>query len=148
VRLLLVPVAAALALLAACGSDGEGGEVEVTLTEWSVTTDKELVPEGPIDFDIKNDGEREHEFLVIRTDTPPDELPTNDDGSLDEDGPDVDVEEELEDIEDGDDTSRTWGLDPGLYVLACNIVEEIDDVETSHFAEGMRTAFEVTEDED
>jgi hypothetical protein len=148
VRLLLALTLAALIVLAACGSDEEGGEVEVTLTEFSVTTDKESVPEGPIDFDVKNEGEREHEFLVIRTDTPPDDLPTNDDGSLDEDGPDVDVEEDLDDIEDGDDTSRTWDLEPGLYVLACNIVEEIDDEETSHFAEGMRTAFEVTEDEE
>jgi hypothetical protein len=145
VRLLFAIVILLTFALAACSSDEEGGEVQVTLTEWSVTADKESVPEGPIDFDIKNDGEREHEFLLIRTDTPADELPTNDDGSVDEDGPDVDVAEDLDDIEDGEDTSRTWDLDPGLYVMVCNIVEDIDGEETSHFAEGMRAELEVTE---
>ena len=147
-RLLLAMATAALfALLVACGSEGEGGEVKFTLTEFAVAADKASVPEGPIDFDIDNEGEREHEFVIVRTEIPGDELPTNaDDGSFDEDAPGVDVEQEIEDIEDGTDTSRSYTLDPGAYVFLCNIVEEIAGVETSHFAEGMYVNFEVTED--
>lgn len=147
-RFLVLPAAAALfALLAACGSEGEGGEVDVTLTEFSVETNKESLPEGPIDFTIQNDGQREHEVVIVRTDIAIDELPTNDDGSFDEDAAGVDVEEEIEEIEDGDETGRSYTLDPGAYILLCNIVEEIDDVETSHFAEGMATEFTITEEE-
>jgi hypothetical protein len=144
-----VPAAALLfsLILAACGSEGEGGEVEITLTEWSVETNKDSLPEGPIEFTVKNEGEREHELVIVRTDIPADELPAKDDGSLDEDAAGVDVEHEIEEIEDGDDAGRTYSLDPGAYVLLCNIVEEIDGEETSHYAQGMRTEFTITEDE-
>jgi len=147
VRLLLALAAAVpLAILAACGSEGEGGEAEFTLTEFEITADKASLPEGPIDFNINNDGEREHEFVIVRTDIPGDELPTGDDGSFDEDAPGVDVEQEIEDIGGGDETSRSYTLDPGAYVFLCNIVEDIDGTETSHFANGMFLDFQVTED--
>jgi hypothetical protein len=148
VRSLVLPAALLLgALFVACGSTGEGGDLEITLTEWSVETDVDTLPEGPITFDITNDGEREHELLIVRTDIPAPELPTNEDGSLDEDAGGVDVEREIEDIESGDETSRSYTLDPGTYVLLCNIVEDIDGAETSHFAEGMSAPFTVTEDD-
>jgi uncharacterized cupredoxin-like copper-binding protein len=145
---LLFPLAVLFAALAvACGDEGEGGDVHVTLSEWSVTLDKESVTEGPIDFDLANDGEREHEFVIIQTDIPAGDLPTNEDGSVDEDAAGVDVEQEVEDLEDGEETSRTYSLDPGHYALICNIVEDIDGEETSHYDQGMFTDLELTEDE-
>jgi hypothetical protein len=135
-----------IALLAACGSEGEGGDLDLTLSEWSVVTDVEDLPEGPITIDVHNRGEREHELVIVRTDIPASELPVKEDGSFDEDASGVDVQQEIEEIESGDDTSRSYTLDPGSYVLLCNIVEEIDGTETSHFAEGMSTPFTVTED--
>ena len=147
-RILVLPAALLLViLLAACGSTGEGGDLEVTLTEWSVDTDVDSLPEGPITFDIENAGEREHELLIVRTNTPGAELPTEDDGSVNEDAAEVDVQHDIDDIEDGDKTSRSYTLDPGSYVLLCNIVEDIDGVETSHFAEGMWVEFTITADE-
>jgi hypothetical protein len=143
----LLVLSGAILLLVACGDEGEGGEVHVTLTEWSITTDKESVPEGPIDIDLTNDGEREHELLIIRTDLPADQLPTNEDGSVDEDGAEVDVEQDIDDLDDNSDTSRTYSLDAGKYALICNIVEDIDGTETSHYDMGMHTDFEITEDE-
>jgi len=50
-------------------------------------------------------------------------------------------------LEAGDETSRSYSLDPGNYVLLCNIVEDIDGTETSHYAQGMWTEFTVTLDE-
>jgi hypothetical protein len=143
----LCAVSALVIFLVACGDEGEGGDLEVTLSEFSVEIDEESLEEGPITFDIDNQGEREHELLIVRTDVAADELPVNDDGSVDEDAGGVDVQQEIEEIESGDDTSRDYTLSPGAYVLLCNIVEEIDGTQTSHYAEGMHTEFTVTEQE-
>ena len=147
-RILVLPAALLLViLLAACGSTGEGGDVEVTLDEYSVVTDVDSLPEGPIKFDIKNAGDIEHELLIVRSDIPGAELPTKDDGSVDEGAGGVDVKHDIDDIEEGDETSRSFALDPGNYVLLCNIVEDIDGTETSHYARGMWTEFTITVDE-
>ncbi len=147
-RILALPAALLLViLLAACGTSGEGGDLNVTLDEWSIVTDVDTLPEGPIKFDVKNDGEREHELLIVRTDIPGADLPTKDNGSFDDDAGGVDVKHDIDDIEEGDETSRSYTLDPGSYVLLCNIVEDIDGTQTSHFAQGMWTEFTITRDE-
>jgi hypothetical protein len=148
VRLLfLLGVSIGALALAACGDSGEGGEVGVTLKEWEVILDTESVPEGPVEFTIENNGEETHEFVIIKTDIDPGDLPTADDGSVDEDAPDIDVKQEVEDIENGDKTGRTYQLDPGSYALICNIVDENDGESIAHYGEGMYAALEVTEDE-
>jgi hypothetical protein len=147
VRLIVVLGAgAALALLAACGDEGEGGEVDVTLQEWSIETDVDTLPKGPIEITVENDGELEHELLIIQTDIAADDLPTKDDGSIDEGAPGVEVKREIEDISSGDRTGRTYELDPGSYVFACNIVSDVDGEEISHYANGMATGFTITEE--
>ncbi|MEO6198226.1 MAG: hypothetical protein ABIP58_09015 [Dehalococcoidia bacterium] len=145
-RLLILPALALTALfLVACGDSGEGGKIEVTLTEWEISIDKDSVPRGPIEFTIKNDGDETHEFVVIKTDIAADELETTDDGSVDEDAPDIDVKQEVEDIESGDKTGRTYELDAGSYVLICNIVDEEDGETESHYENGMRQGLAVEE---
>ncbi len=148
-RILVLPAALSLMiLLAACASDtGEGGDLDVVLNEYSVVTDVDTLPEGPIKFDIKNAGEIEPELLLVRSDIPGAELPTKDDGSFDEGAGGVDVEREIDDLEAGAETSRSYELDPGNYVLVCNIVEEIDGTETSHYALGMWTELTITPEE-
>ncbi len=146
-RLLLVlPAALVIGAFAACGDTGEGGEVEITLqdgqTPWTMVADVESLPKGPIEITIENDGSQEHEVLIIKTDIAPDELPTNDDGSINEDAPDLDVQHRIEDIGDGDRTGRTYEMDPGKYVFACNIVKD----GTAHYKQGLWTAFTITEE--
>ncbi len=144
-RILVLPASLFLViLLAACSSGGgEGGDLDVVLDEYSVVTDLDALPEGPIKFDIKNDGAVEHELLIVRSDIPGAELPTKDNGSFDDGAGGVDVQREIEDIEAGDKTSRSYELDPGNYVLLCNIV----DGETSHYALGMWTQLTITPEE-
>ena len=149
-RILVLPAALLLViLLAACSSSGggEGGDLDVALDEYSVVTNLNTLPEGPIKFDLKNDGDLKHELLIVRSDIPGDELPTKDDGSFDDGAGGVDVKREVEDIEAGEKTSRSYALDPGKYVLLCNIVEDIDGIETSHYAQGMWTELTITPDE-
>jgi hypothetical protein len=147
--LLLGPIAAfALLAAAACGDTGEGGEITVTLTDDSLTVAPASVPKGPIEIAIKNEGEKQHSLLIIKTSIPADELPTEEDGSVDTGGADIDVQHEVDEIDDGDDTSRTYEMDPGTYVLISNDVQEENDVKTADYAEGMYASLTVTEDDE
>jgi hypothetical protein len=138
---LLVP---ALLLASACSDEsGEDSTVDVTLTEFEVVANPDSVPEGDVTFDVENNGEETHELVVVKTDFDAGELPTEDDGSVDEGADGVDVIGETNEIDAGDNDSRTFNLDPGNYVLLCNLVED----DESHYQEGMRTPFEVTQAE-
>jgi hypothetical protein len=82
-----------------------------------------------------------HEFVVIRTDLDPTELPTDETGAVDESGQGIEVVDEIEDIAVGENPSLTVDLDSGSYVLICNIYDKAE--QESHYQEGMRTGFTV-----
>ncbi|MEK7247808.1 MAG: hypothetical protein AAB092_04990 [Chloroflexota bacterium] len=146
-KLFLVLCAALAALLATgCSDTSGGGQLNVTLDEWKITLDKTSLPEGPIEFTIKNDGEKQHEFIILRTDIAPGELPTNDDGSADVNAPDVDELHTVEELDDGDETGRTYTLDAGKYVFIDNTVEEENGAKVSHYDQGMRVGFTITKE--
>jgi len=143
---LMIGLFATIALfVVACGDSGEGGKVNVTMKEGSLTVDPASVPKGPVEFAIKNEGQKKHSLLIIRTSIPPGELPTKDDGSVDTGAADVDVQHEIDEINDGDDTSRTYQMDPGTYVLISNTVQEENDVKTADYSLGMYASLTVTE---
>ncbi len=137
---LLVATALPILLLTACGDEAKKSTVEVTLSEWQVAADPDSVPEGDVTFNVDNEGDETHELLVVRTDFDPAELPTKDNGSVDEGADGIDVVGETDDIDSGDDDSRIFELDAGNYVLMCNLVEDGE----SHYQMGMHTSFEVT----
>jgi uncharacterized cupredoxin-like copper-binding protein len=142
---LFVYLTAAVVLLTAvaCG-DGGGGDIGVTLREWEVAPEETSVDAGEVTFDIENVGDETHEFVVVRTDLDPAELPTAEDGSVDEEGEGIEPVDEVEDIPSGESGELTVDLDEGSYVLFCNIVEEEEGGEVeSHYQNGMRTAFTV-----
>ena len=141
-RKLVVAGILSLSVLPACSGDGGGGSVDVTLQEFAVSTDPASIGAGEVTFDATNDGPDDtHEFVVIRTDLAPTELPTDETGSVDEAGEGIEVIGEIEDVEVGESASVTLDLDAGAYVLICNIYDE--DEQESHYLEGMRTAFTV-----
>jgi hypothetical protein len=61
--------------------------------------DPDSAPAGDITFDITNDAEQTHEFVVFQTDLAEDQLPTDEDGNVDEAGEGVELVDEVEDIE-------------------------------------------------
>lgn len=147
-RFALIPalLAATVLAFAACGDEGEGGEVDIVLKEWAVEPSVNTLPDGPITFNTKNEGsDEDHELVIIKTDFAADELPVNDDGSVDEDASGLDVKGEVREVEPGDDSSGSYTLDPGKYALICNLVSEVDGQDTAHYGKGMRAAFTVTE---
>jgi uncharacterized cupredoxin-like copper-binding protein len=128
--ILIVPV------LAACGGPAK---VDAGLTTYAITLDKNSVPSGEVTFNIHNDAtDLTHEFVVFQTDLPADQLPLNDEGIVDEEAAGITLIDEVEDIEPGMSSELTVNLDPGNYVLVCNV-----DSEEMHYQHGMYVAFTV-----
>lgn len=134
--LLLKPLAAAsvVVLLVAACSGGESGGVAVTLDEFSVKADPASVPSGETTFDIRNTGSVEHDFVVLDVDRDPDDLPL-DKGKVDTKARGIEELGHVHTIRSGQETTETIDLDPGSYLLICNI--------EGHFQSGMHTAFRV-----
>ncbi len=130
--------------LAACGGDDGGDSIDVALSEWLVTADPGSAGDGEIEFRGNNRGVETHELVVVRAENAA-ALPTDDDGAVDE----TQFEEgvligEIEDIEASSSKTVKLDLQPGSYVLFCNITEEESDgTIESHFQKGMHTDFEV-----
>jgi uncharacterized cupredoxin-like copper-binding protein len=114
----------------------------VTLQEWSVLPEVASADAGEITFHVTNDGPEDvHEFVVIKTDLAPGDLPTDETGSVDEEGEGMEVMGEVEDLAIDASEDLTLTLEAGNYVLLCNIYSE--DEQEAHYEEGMRTAFTV-----
>lgn len=130
-KLFVVPAAAALALTV--GSCGGGGGIGATLADFSITLDESSAPAGDVTFDVTNEAEQPHEFVVFKTDLAEDQLPTDEDGNVDENGEGVELIDEIEDIAPGDNPSLTVSLDAADYVIICNL--------PGHYGQGMHTSF-------
>jgi uncharacterized cupredoxin-like copper-binding protein len=141
-RLFVAPAAVALALtVGSCG--GGGGTVNVTLQEFSVGTDPTTTEAGEVVFEATNEGPNDvHEFVVFRTDLGAADLPTDENGAVDETGEGIELIGEIEDVAVGETKSVTLDLEAGNYVLICNIWDE--EEQESHYQEGMRTTFTVS----
>jgi uncharacterized cupredoxin-like copper-binding protein len=132
----------------AIGADGSGGgpsTLRVELGQWHIDTDA-TVAAGDVTFEVFNGGTMVHEMLVLKTDTPADQLPITDAGD-----PPVPVATGADKVSEDDSigetgapdmqpgTTRTFtikDMTPGHYVLVCNIA--------GHYANGMRADLTVT----
>jgi uncharacterized cupredoxin-like copper-binding protein len=134
-RAISVASIGALTLLSLSACGGDDGGIGVTLADFSVTPDENSAPAGDVTFDVTNDAEQTHEFVVVKTDLAEGELPLDDEGNVSEEGEGMEVVDEIEDIEGGSDESLTVNLDSGSYVLICNL--------PGHYAQGMHASFTV-----
>lgn len=150
----LVTVLAGVAVASvSCGDDSESspsatGEtsatrVDVTQKEFTITAAPASAKAGEVRFFVKNTGKEVHELVVVKSDAEPGELPTYGPtdtpaeghvvGDVNED--ELTSEGEVEDIDAGATKDATFVLEPGNYLLICNL--------PTHYAEGMRAAFTV-----
>jgi len=130
-------------LLAAC-SAAPSKDIKATLEEWKITLSPTTGGAGEVTFTIDNIGEKDHEFVVVKTDLAPDKLPTvqegEDKGIVDEEGTGFTAIGELEDILAGtDNNEKKLTLDAGHYVIFCNVHDE----DLVHYQKGMHTEFTV-----
>jgi uncharacterized cupredoxin-like copper-binding protein len=99
-----------------------GTPVNVLLEDFKVKRDATAVPAGNISFRILNHGPTTHELIVVRTDRAPDKLPLQDDGlTVDEEGPGVELLDEVGGLDIDDRQTLDVRLTPGHYVLYCNL---------------------------
>jgi len=127
---LIVPI------LTACGGPTK---VDVALTTYKIVMSTNSAKAGEIVFHVHNDAtDLLHEFVIFKTDLPPDQLPVNAEGAVDEEGAGVTHIDEVE-VEVGASADLTVTLEPGNYVMICNI----NDNNEMHYAHGMTVAFTV-----
>ena len=105
--------------------------------EWKISTNTPSHAAGPITFYLDNQGNIDHEFVIIRTDLKGRELVANVDPAtmrLDEET--LTSPGEYGDLATGVTGTFTIDLPAGHYVLMCNIA--------SHYQLGMYVDLEVT----
>jgi len=131
-----------------CKPVGDAGaadtKVAVELSEWKVAPGQASVKPGRITFEAANVGVDAHELVVVRADDPA-TLPQAVDGTVDEGRlPAGALVGEIEAFPAKQRCQGTFALTAGRYALFCNILEtEADGTKENHYANGMRTGFEV-----
>lgn len=136
------------AAAAACEPVGDPAtadrRVTALLDEFTVQPETSSVPAGRIAFTARNVGAEPHELVVVRAENAA-ALPVTQDGSMAEDQlRPGQLVGEIEEFPAGQDCTGVFELQPGSYVLLCNIVETENGMTESHFEEGMSTEFTVT----
>jgi uncharacterized cupredoxin-like copper-binding protein len=149
----LIGVFVAVALVGCSSSNGddssgnEGGGVTVADGETGTPVTVEVgenadgtyfmnvgpstVAAGPVTFTMNNTGTGQHEMVVLKTDTPADQLEV-DDHRVSE----ADSAGEVGETDGGETGTVTLDLEPGNYVLVCNIA--------NHYEKHMYSPFTVT----
>ena len=127
---------------AAASPAGVASSVNVTLQEWAVVPDADSASAGTVTFTVNNTGPEDvHEFVILKTDLDAAALPVDATGAVTEEGEGIAVVDEIEDIPVGTTQELSVTLEPGKYVLLCNIYSE--EEQEAHYKMGMRTAFTV-----
>jgi uncharacterized cupredoxin-like copper-binding protein len=142
-----VPVVAGL-LFAGCGASkgsdvptsaattsqsttASGNTLTVKMADYSFTPSNPTVKAGALTITAPNDGQIQHELVVLKTDQNSASLPQKG-AEVDEDGLEakgVENEGEITDVAPGQSKSTDFKLTAGKYVMICNV--------PGHYAQGM-----------
>ncbi len=106
--------------------------VAVSLSEWKITGPAGAgigpLKTGDVTFNVHNDGQIQHEFVLVKSDADPSSFPVKDDFKFDEEAAGASPGE-TGNIDPGQAKTVTIRLDAGRYVFFCNI--------PSHYQQGM-----------
>jgi uncharacterized cupredoxin-like copper-binding protein len=130
-RKLLAGLALAFLLASALAACGGSGADNADIKSYEIDLARSTVSSGQVTFHVNNvttDNET-HEFVIVKTDLASGDLPVDADGNVDEDQ--INVVDEVEDLEPGNSEDLTVNLEPGHYVIMCNV--------EGHYKQGMHT---------
>lgn len=137
-------------LLISCSAPAgaTGTVVTASLKEWEIKLTSADLKSGDITFNLTNNGDKEHEFIVRKTDLKADSLPLvesgDDTGRIDEESTaltEVGNPSEVAVVPSGSTgLSLRLNLKPGHYVLFCNL--KVEDL--LHYQKGMHIDFTVS----
>jgi caa(3)-type oxidase subunit IV len=113
-----------------------GQVIDVREISFQIQFSQYTAQAGPVTFHIVNGADDMlHEFILIQSDQPADQLPTDDTtGRVKEDA--VTIITSAEDIPPSQSRNVTVNLAAGHYVIVCNL--------PGHYEQGMRVDFNVT----
>lgn len=127
--------AALMQLLTACGGGGAGGDdassVPATLHDGAIELSQATVPAGRVRLMVENQGTMTHEIEVFAGDDT--EIPVSNNVA---DTSGMELVDEVEDIAPGLTPTLDLDLEPGDYVVICNL--------PGHYEMGMVTKLTVT----
>ena len=111
-------------------------KINVTAKEMLFQLSSATAPAGLVEFVVKNEGQKPHEFVVLKNDFTDKKLPLKG-GNLAEDAKGLKNVGELNEskLTSGATQILQLNLTPGRYLLVCNL--------PGHFQAGMKTEFTV-----
>ena len=120
--LAMLALAVPLALARRQEPTPSGTPVNVLLEDFKVRMDKAIVSAGAVSFRLVGQGLTTHEFIVVRTDRPPDKLQLQPDGlTVNEEADGVELVDEADGLDIDDRQTLDLRLAPGHYVMYCNL---------------------------
>ncbi len=115
-------------------SSGPQTTVSVAENDFAIAPSPASGPSGDYTFNVTNSGPTTHEFVIIKTDLPADQLPVEN-SEVNEDDPRLQHIDEVEDLAKGDSSSFSVNLPAGHYAFICNL--------PGHYQLGMHIDFTV-----
>jgi uncharacterized cupredoxin-like copper-binding protein len=120
-------------VLSACAPVSSGGEaVQIDLIDFGISAEPAVVAAGSIDLAIANDGQIVHEVEIFGGAFPDQELEISNSVA---DTTGLDLIDEVEDVLPSTTARLTVELEPGTYLVICNL--------PGHYAKGMSTSITV-----
>jgi uncharacterized cupredoxin-like copper-binding protein len=146
-RALLPLLLAAIALLTACSGGGKSAaKVTVSLREWQIDTQPVEVRPGKVEFTVTNAGSQTHQFVVVKSDLPPGQLPTTANNTVDESK--LNVAGSIVEIDPGVTATLQLELFSGKYIFICNLISSgnAGGPADPHYLNGMAASFFVLDE--
>lgn len=114
----------------------KGTKINVTAKEMVLQLSSATAPAGWVEFVVKNEGQKPHEFVVLKNEYTAKKLPLKG-GNLAEDVKGLKNVGEINEskLTSGATQTLQLNLTPGRYLLVCNL--------PGHFQAGMKTEFTV-----
>jgi uncharacterized cupredoxin-like copper-binding protein len=130
--------------LAFAQSTATKAHITIILKDFSIDPHTNRAKAGRLTLEAVNEGRSLHELVILKTDLNPAALPRKEANPLqgmgtqylvDEDDPRIQAIDEIEEFPSDTSQKKTVTLDPGHYVLFCNI--------PGHYDKGMHASLHI-----